>query len=65
MGSADIDIELKCPKDLVLIDGDILPQLLHLFFVEGLGSISTVIHDVVKAIAERFQPTIDIFELRG
>lgn len=65
MRSADINVELKRPKDLVLIYGDILPQLLHLFFVEGLVSISAVIHDVVKAIAECFQSAINIFELGG
>lgn len=61
--SADINIKLERPKDLVLIDSDILSQFLHLLFVEGLGSISSVIHDVVKAIAECLQSTIDILEL--
>lgn len=63
MRRAYVDIELERPQDFIFIYADILSQFFHLLFVERLSPVCSKVYDVVKAIAECFEPTVDVFEL--
>jgi hypothetical protein len=62
MRSNHINIELKGSEDLILVNADVLLELLHLLFVEGLSAIGSVVYDIVEAIAKRLQAAVNALE---
>lgn len=59
MRGRDIYIELKSSQYLALVYANVLFDLLHLILIEGFSSIGSVVYDIVEAIAECLQPTVD------